>query len=199
MDLVPADFMADEEVTQFQRTVAAFLDANAAPADIERWRNNKQVDRETWRRAGQAGLLGVSVPEAYGGGGGDFRHEAAIVQAIGHRGADAFAVSLHNGVILPYLTSYATEEQKHRWLPRLCSGEMIGAIAMTEPAAGSDLQGMRTRARRTDGGYLLKGQKTFISNGQLADFVLVAAKTDPEAGSRAVSLFGVETATAGSA
>ncbi|MEO8297721.1 MAG: acyl-CoA dehydrogenase family protein [Burkholderiales bacterium] len=194
MNLGPLGFMADEDVVQFQRTIEGFLDAHATEPDIERWRHNKQVDRDTWRRAGEAGLLGVSVPEEYGGGGGDFRHEVAIVQAIGHRGADGLAISLHNGVILPYLTSYGTEDQKRRWLPKLCTGEWVGAIAMTEPAAGSDLQGMRTRAVKVEGGWRLTGQKTFISNGQLSDFIVVAAKTDPNAGSRGISLFGVDVA-----
>lgn len=192
-ELSRAEFMDDEDVLIFERSVNRFLDDHATPEAIERWRMQKQVDKQVWRDAGQSGLLGVSVPEEYGGGGGDFRHEAAIVQAVGHRGADAFAISLHNPVILPYLTSFATEEQKRRWLPKLCDGSWVAAIAMTEPAAGSDLQGMRMTARRSGADHVLSGQKTFISNGQIADFILVAAKTDPAAGSKGISLFAVET------
>lgn len=195
--LVQPAYMADEDMTMFQRSVDGFLEAHARPEDIDRWRQNKRVDREAWHQAGRDGLLGVSVPEEFGGGGGDFRHEAVITEAIGHRGADAFTVSLHNAVILPYFTAFATEEQKKRWLPRLCSGELVSAIAMTEPGAGSDLQGMRTRAVKSGNGYLLSGQKTFISNGQIADLILVAAKTDPDAGSRGISLFIVDASSAG--
>ncbi len=196
IDLVPASFMAETEMAIFQRSLAGFLDAHASPAAIDRWRANKQVEKHVWRAAGEAGLLGVSIPEEYGGGGGDLRHEVAIVQAIGHRGADALTICLHNAVILPYFASYGTPEQRAQWLPRFCSGEMVTAIAMTEPAAGSDLQGMRTRARRDGNGYRLTGQKTFISNGQIADLVLVAAKTDPDAGSKGISLFIVDVSQA---
>ncbi|MBP7336868.1 acyl-CoA dehydrogenase family protein [Niveispirillum sp.] len=196
IDLVPASFMAETEMAIFQRSLAGFLDAHASPAAIDRWRANKQVEKHVWRAAGEAGLLGVSIPEEYGGGGGDLRHEVAIVQAIGHRGADALTICLHNAVILPYFASYGTPEQRAQWLPRFCSGEMVTAIAMTEPAAGSDLQGMRTRARRDGNGYRLTGQKTFISNGQIADVVLVAAKTDPDAGSKGISLFIVDVSQA---
>lgn len=193
MDLLCEDFMAVEEVAMFERSVVGFFQTHARPEQVEKWRKNKQVDRSVWTEAGKAGLLGVSVSEQYGGGGGDFRHEAVITKEAGHFGADALAISLHNAVILPYFTAYGTEAQKQRWIPKMCSGELVGAIAMTEPAAGSDLQGMRMVARRADGGYHLSGQKTFISNGQLADIVLVAAKTDPEAGSKGISLFVVET------
>lgn len=197
LELVKPAFMQDEEISMFQRSVGGFLDEHATPEAIDLWRHNKNVGREIWRQAGEAGLLGISVPEEYGGAGGDFRHEAVIVQEVGRRGADAFTLSLHNAVILPYITAYGSEAQKSSWLPRLCTGELISAIAMTEPAAGSDLQGMRTRARKVDGGYLLSGQKTFISNGQLADLIIVAAKTDPDAGSRGISLFLVDATTAG--
>ncbi len=177
----------------FERSLNRFLDQHADEDTIETWRKNKSVGREIWSAAGKHGLLGISVPPEYGGAGGDLRHEVAIVQTVGHRGADAFAISLHNPVVLPYITSFGTEEQKRRWLPSLCSGEVISAIAMTEPGAGSDLQGMRTTARRQGNGWVVNGQKTFITNGQLADFILVAAKSDAQAGSRGVSLFVVET------
>jgi acyl-CoA dehydrogenase len=197
LDLVPADFTRDEEISLFQRSVGGFLDEYANSDVIDAWRKNKQVGKNVWRAAGEKGLLGVSVPAEYGGAGGDFRHEAIIVQEVGHRMADAFTLSLHNAVILPYITSYGTEAQKRTWLPRLCSGELISAIAMTEPAAGSDLQGMRAKAEKAQGGYLLSGQKTFISNGQIADLIIVAAKTNPDAGSKGISLFIVDATTAG--
>jgi acyl-CoA dehydrogenase len=193
LDLDTAAFMATDEVVMFERTVRGFVNTHVRPEDLERWRGNKRVDLETWQAAAEAGLLGVSVPEEYGGSGGDFRHEAVILKEIGHAGGEVFGISLHNAVILPYLVSYGTDLQKRTLLPRLCSGELISAIAMTEPGAGSDLQGMRMTARRGGAGYLLNGQKTFISNGQIANLILVAAKTDPAAGSKAISLFCVET------
>lgn len=189
-----APFLLEEELALFVRTVERFFDENATPGDLQRWRENKTVERDLWRRAGAAGLLGVSVPEEYGGGGGDFRHDVAIIRAVGHRGAEAFGITLHNPVLIPYVTAYGTEEQKRRWLSGLCNGDIVSAIAMTEPGAGSDLQGMRMTARKTDEGYRLSGQKTFITNGQMADLVLVAAKTDPSAGPRGVSLFLVDAA-----
>lgn len=189
-----APFLLEEELALFVRTVERFFDENATPGDLQRWRENKTVEKDLWRRAGAAGLLGVSVPEEYGGGGGDFRHDVAIIQAVGHRGAEAFGITLHNPVLIPYVTAYGTEEQKRRWLSGLCNGDIVSAIAMTEPGAGSDLQGMRMTARKTGEGYRLSGQKTFITNGQMADLVLVAAKTDPSAGPRGVSLFLVDAA-----
>lgn len=185
-------FLDAEEVALFERAASRFFASEATPEATAAWRKNKSVGRELWKRAGAAGLLGVSVPAEYGGGGGDFRHEVVLIEAVGHVGAEAFGVTLHNPVLLPYLTAFATEAQKQKWLPDLCSGDLIGAIAMTEPGAGSDLQGMRMSAMRDGGDYVLKGQKTFITNGQLADFILVAAKTDPAAGSKGVSLFCVD-------
>lgn len=193
LDVIDSAVFASEECAQFARSVEGFLDKSASPDRIDQWRSDKQVDRGTWNAAASAGLLGISVPEEYGGAGADFRYEAIITKVIGHRGADALTISLHNAVILPYFTSFGTEAQKRRWLPLFCSGECLTAIAMTEPAAGSDLQGMKMTARKCDGGYRLTGQKTFISNGQIADVVLVAAKTDPAGGSRAISLFIVDT------
>jgi acyl-CoA dehydrogenase len=197
LDLSRDDVFEDEDVVMFERSVQGFIGRFARPEDIERWRTNKQVDRTVWDAAARAGLLGVSVPPEYGGAGGDLRHEIVIAKALGHAGADALTITLHNAVIIPYFLSFGTGAQKARWLPTLCSGENVLAIAMTEPGAGSDLQGMAMTARRIDGGYLLNGQKTFISNGQIADVVLVAAKTDPQAGSRGISLFIVDTRQAG--
>lgn len=192
-----APFFQDEDISLFRRGAERFFAENATDADIARWRANKCVERDLWRRAGAAGLLGVSAPVEYGGGGGDFRHEAVIIEAVGRRGAEAFGITLHNPVLIPYLTAYGDAAQKARWLPGLCSGEIVSAIAMTEPGAGSDLQGMRMSARACAGGYRLSGQKTFITNGQLADLILVAAKTNPDAGARGISLFLFDARTPG--
>ena len=146
-----------------------------------------------WRAAGRQGLLGLAVPEEYGGGGcGDFRYAAVIGEEFARAGACGFAVPLHNDMIGPYLTSLATEEQRRRWLPGFCSGETVTAIAMTEPGAGSDLQGIRTTATDRGDHWLLNGSKTFISNGILADLVVVVARTTPEGGAKGLSLLVVE-------
>jgi len=189
------DFLISEELSLFEGSVEKFLDRHAAPDMIDSWRVQKSTGPGIWKAAGDAGFLGVSVPEDLGGAGGDFRHEVILIQSVGRRGADGFAISLHNPVILPYLTAFGTEAQKSLWLPQLCSGEMVGAIAMTEPSAGSDLQGMLTHARKVDEGYLISGQKTFISNGQLSDFIIVAVKTDQSAGPKGLSLFIVQPST----
>jgi acyl-CoA dehydrogenase len=186
-DLSRPRFLEDEDVSIFERSVIRFLDDQIDETVIQRWRDQKSVGREIWREAGAAGLLGVSVPEAYGGSGGDFRHEVAIIQAVCRIGAEAFAIAVHNPVVLPYLVEFGTEAQKQKWLPDLCTGDRISAIAMTEPAAGSDLRGMRTTAKKVGDTYVLSGQKTFITNGQLSDFILVAAKTEG-----GISLFVVE-------
>lgn len=137
-------------------------------------------DREHYRRAGELGLLGLSVPEEYGGGGGGFTHEAVMLHEQAYTGESSLGLAVHSGIVTGYLAAYGSEEQKRRWLPGLCSGELIGAIAMTEPDGGSDLQAMRTRAVRDGDDYLVTGAKTFITNGGLADLIIVAVKTDPE-------------------
>ncbi|TDC38508.1 acyl-CoA dehydrogenase [Micromonospora sp. 15K316] len=149
-------------------------------------------DREHYRRAGELGLLGLSVPEQYGGGGGDFTHEVVTLQEQAYAGESSLGLAVHSGIVTGYLVAYGSEEQKRRWLPGLCSGELVGAIAMTEPDGGSDLQGMRTRAVRDGDDYLVTGAKTFISNGGLADVVIVAAKTDPEQRAAGISLLVCE-------
>jgi acyl-CoA dehydrogenase len=133
------------------------------------------------------------MPEEYGGAGGTFAHESAINEAIGHVGVDGFGIALHNAIVAPYILHYGSEEQKKKWLPKLATGEMIGAIAMTEPGAGSDLQGVKTRAVRDGNHYSISGSKTFITNGQLANLIIVVAKTDPEKGAKGTSLIVVET------
>jgi acyl-CoA dehydrogenase len=136
--------------------------------------------------------LGVSVPAEYGGGGGDFRHDTVVIDQVARREVSGFGVALHNGVVTPYVVRHGTDEQKRRWLPRLCCGELIAAVAMSEPSVGSDLQRIRTIARRDGHGFRIDGQKTFITNGLLANFVVVVAKTDPTAGAKGISLLVVE-------
>jgi acyl-CoA dehydrogenase len=186
-------FMDVDDVNIFEQSVTRFFEQYASPTETRRWRDQGSVDRDLWRKAGELGLLGVSIPEAYGGAGGDFRHEVVIMLELGRRSAAGFAIPLHNAVVAPYIYNYATEEQKHRWLPGAVSGETVLAVAMTEPAAGSDLQGMKTVAVRDGDHYRISGQKTFISNGLHASLIVVAAKTDPTAGGKGISLFVVET------
>jgi acyl-CoA dehydrogenase len=149
-------------------------------------------DRDHYRRAGELGLLGLSVPEEYGGGGGDFTHEAVMLHEQAKVGESTLGIAVHSGIITGYLVHYGSEEQKRRWLPGLCSGELVGAIAMTEPDGGSDVQAIRTRAIRDGDEYVINGAKTFISNGGLADIIILAAKTDPSQRAAGVSLLVVE-------
>lgn len=182
----------DPELIALADGAARFFEREAPPERVAKWRAAGQVERAFWRQAGEAGLLGVSIPAEYGGSGGDFRHDVTLVEAVGRYGVEGFALSLHNVIILPYVLAHGTEEQKRRWLPRLCSGELVAAIAMSESGAGSDLQAIRTTALKDGDGYRINGAKTFISNGQIADFVIVVTKTDPEAGGKGVSLLVVE-------
>ncbi|MBW8699365.1 Acyl-CoA dehydrogenase [Streptomyces sp. MBT84] len=176
----------------FRETVRVFLAKEVLP-HYERWERDGVVSRAVWRAAGKQGLLGLAVPEEYGGGGTpDFRYSAVLVEEFTRAGASGLAIGLHNDIIGPYLTGLATEEQKRRWLPGFCDGSIITAIAMTEPGAGSDLQGIRTRAEDKGDHWLLNGSKTFISNGILADLVIVVAKTTPEGGAHGLSLLVVE-------
>ena len=187
------DFMAEEEVALFADSVARWVDDNAPPEEVQKWIANSSVPRDLWNRAGEAGLLNISAPEEYGGMGGDYRHEVVLMQQLGLKGADHFGASLHNAIVAPYIWHYGTEEQKQRWLPRMATGELVGAIAMTEPGAGSDLQGVKTTAKKDGNGYVVNGSKTFITNGQLANLVIVVAKTDPAEGAKGTSLIVVET------
>ncbi|MCZ7420266.1 acyl-CoA dehydrogenase family protein [Verrucosispora sp. WMMA2121] len=181
---------------EFRDLCRRFLDREAVPHH-DRWEADGIVDREVWRKAGAAGLLGPDVDETYGGGGQrDFRYNAVLVEEIVNSGCSGLGFGLHNDVVAPYLTELTTEEQRQRWLPRFCSGDLVTAIAMSEPGAGSDLAGVRTTAVRDGDSYLLNGQKTFITNGELADLVIVVARTADE-GAHGVSLIAVETGTAG--
>jgi alkylation response protein AidB-like acyl-CoA dehydrogenase len=182
---------------EFRALCREFLVREAVPYHAE-WEKAGLVDREVWRKAGAAGLLGMDVDEAYGGGGQrDFRYNAVLVEEIIRSGCSGLGFGLHNDVVAPYLTELTTEEQRKRWLPGFCSGELITAIAMSEPGAGSDLAGVRTSAVRDGNSYVLNGQKTFITNGELADLVIVVAKTDPDRGAHGVSLIAVERDTPG--
>lgn len=186
-----------EQHEDFRATVKAFLAKEVLP-HYDRWEKAGIVDRSVWLAAGRQGLLGIAVPEEFGGGGApDFRYAAVLAEEFARAGASGLAIGLHNDIIGPYLTSLATEEQKRRWLPGFCSGELITAIAMTEPGTGSDLQGIRTQAVDRGDHFLLNGAKTFISNGILADLVIVVARTTPEGGSHGLSLLAVERGTPG--
>ncbi len=193
LQVAEPDFMLEEDVVLFGDSVARWIDDNCPPEEIERWKQNGTVPRDLWNRAGAAGLLCVSMPEEYGGMGGDYRHEVVLKRQLGWKGADHFGLTLHNGIVAPYILHYGTEEQKQRWLPKMASGELVGAIAMTEPGAGSDLQGVRTTAKKDGNGYVVSGSKTFITNGQNANLIIVVAKTDPAAGAKGTSLIVVET------
>lgn len=182
----------DDEAAALGELADTFFVKEVVP-HLDRFDQQRQVDRSVWTQAGALGLLCCSIPTEYGGGGGTFAHDAAVLEAQGRSGDTAFGLAVHSGIVAHYLLTYGTEEQKGRWLPRLATGETIGAIAMTEPGAGSDLKAMTMRADRTDQGFVLNGMKTFISNGATCDLVIVAVKTDPAAGARGVSLVVVET------
>lgn len=183
----------DEELEIFDRSVREFFAREATPEKMAKWRAQGVVDRDMWYKAGDAGLLCVAAPEEYGGAGGDFRHDAIIINAMGEMGIDGFGLSLHNAIVAPYFWHYGTKEQKERWLPKLATGELVGGIAMTEPGAGSDLQGIKTTARLEGNQYVINGSKTFITNGQTANLIIVVCKTDPAQGAKGTSLIVVET------
>jgi alkylation response protein AidB-like acyl-CoA dehydrogenase len=182
----------DDEHEAFRESVGAFLDKEVVPFH-DQWEQDGIVDREVWAKAGAQGLLGLQLDEKYGGGGTpDFRFNAVIGEEMTRRGVYGAAFTLFNDMIVPYLAASASEDQKQRWFPGLCSGETIAAIAMSEPDAGSDLQAIRTSAVDAGDHYVLNGQKTFISNGILSDLVVVVARTDPDAGHQGISLLVVE-------
>jgi acyl-CoA dehydrogenase len=181
-----------EDLRIFEDGVAKFLEREAVP-NAEKYLKNHQVDRSLWNKAGAAGLLCTEMPEDYGGAGGTFAHDAIIAEQLGRTGVDGWGVVLHNGIVAPYILHYGSEEQKKRWLPRLATGELVGAIAMTEPGTGSDLQGVKTQAKKDGNHYAITGNKTFITNGGTANFIVVVAKTDPTQGSKGISLVCVET------
>ena len=183
-------FTADHEA--FRDSFRRFMDKEIAPFHAA-WEEQGFVDREVWRKAGENGFLCMTLPEAFGGAGADRLYSVVQMEELARGGFSGIGYGLHSEIVAPYIAHYGTDEQKARYLPRLASGEMVGAIAMSEPAAGSDLQGVRTTAlKQADGSYLINGSKTFITNGWHADLVIVVAKTDPAAGAKGTSLFLVE-------
>ena len=184
----------DHEI--FRRSVRHFIDTELVPHHPA-WEEAGIVPREVWRKAGAAGLLCCDIPADYGGAGGDFGHCAVVTEELARANLSGPGFVVHSDMVATYITRFGTEAQKRRWLPGMCDGSLIGAIAMTEPDAGSDLKGMRSRARRDGDSYVVSGQKTYISNGQNAHLVVTAAKTDPAAGARGISLIVVETDTPG--
>jgi acyl-CoA dehydrogenase len=187
---------SNTDLEDFRNLVRTFFQKELVPHQ-ERWAQAKQIDREVWTKAGEIGLLALSIPEEYGGGGGTFAHETVLYEEQARSGDSAWGVSVHNGIVAHYLLNYASEGKKREWLPKFASGEFVGAVAMTEPGTGSDLQGIKTRAVREGGEYVINGAKTFITNGLHADLVVVAVKTDPDAGAQGISLIAVETTTPG--
>ncbi|MCG6113841.1 MAG: acyl-CoA dehydrogenase family protein [Mesorhizobium sp.] len=189
---VPRPDWAQDDVAMLQDMATRFLTDEILPR-YEEFEEAAIFDRESWLKAGRNGLLCASMPEEYGGSGGTYAHETAIIEAISHVGVDGFGIALHNSIVAPYIAHYGSEEQKQKWLPKMATGELIGAIAMTEPGAGSDLQGVKTRAVKDGNQYSINGSKTFITNGQLANLIIVVTKTDPEKGAKGTSLIVVET------
>jgi len=187
---LPRDLFEPEHEI-FRDSVRRFVAEEIAPQH-EQWEKDGQVSREVWRKAGALGLLCCSMPEEYGGGGADKRYSVIVMEELARAGASGPGFTLHSEIVAPYILHYGSEEQKREWLPRMATGESIGAIAMTEPGTGSDLQGVRTRALRDGNELVVNGAKTFITNGQMSDLVIVVAKTDAEAGHKGISLVLVE-------
>ncbi|CAE6821717.1 acyl-CoA dehydrogenase family protein [Paraburkholderia domus] len=183
-------FRDDHEM--LRESARRFFERECVPRQAA-WDEAGRVDRETWRKAGREGLLCVAMPTEYGGGGGDFGHSAIIVEETHRAGISGAGFSLHSDIIAPYINRLGTEEQKQRWLPGVCAGETILAIAVTEPGGGSDVKACRTTAVREGDEFVINGSKTFISNGMSADMILAVCKTDPSAGAKGVSLLMVET------
>ncbi len=182
---------ADEDLDRWRDTCSRFVEQELQPGD-EAARQLGNVGKDLWRKAGELGLLCTDIPETWGGGGGDFRHEAVIYEECSRRGLSGWGNSVHT-IVAHYFLNHGTEEQRQRYLPRMARGEIIGAIAMTEPGTGSDLQGIRTRAEKQGEHFVINGSKTFITNGLLAGVVLVVCKTDPTQGARGTSILIVET------
>jgi acyl-CoA dehydrogenase len=181
-----------DELRMFQETARRFMQTEVAP-NVARWDEEGCVDRELWNKAGELGLLCPSIPSEYGGGDGNFAFEKVLIEEQGRAGCSAWGLSLHNGIVAHYILHYGTEAQKKEWLPKLASGELVSAIAMTEPGTGSDLQSVRTTAIADGDDYVINGSKVFITNGQQAGLIIVVAKTNPNEKAKGVSLIVVET------
>jgi len=185
----------DADLNVFRDQVRKFF-AQALLPNLDRWEEEGVVDREFWRACGEAGLLCPQVPAEYGGLGLDYRYNTVIGEELTYAGSSA-GITLQSDIVVDYIINYGSEEQKQKWLPGMVSGEVVTAIAMTEPGAGSDLQGVRTTAKRDGNHYVVNGSKTYITNGRNADIVVVVAKTDPEARSKGISLIIVEAGAEG--
>lgn len=180
-----------DDLTALRDLARSFCEKEIKP-NIEKFIEQHHVDRDLWNKAGDLGLLCMSIPEEYGGGGGTFAHEAVLIEEQARIADSSWGASLHNGIVAHYLLAYGSEEQKKAWLPKLASGEVVGAIAMTEPGTGSDLQNVKTKAIQQGDEYVVDGSKTFITNGGQADLIIVVAKTDVSEGAKGISLILVE-------
>lgn len=193
--MIPRTIFAPEH-EQFRDSVRRFIAEEITPHH-ERWEENGIVDRALWPKAGEAGLLCPNLPEAYGGYGADYLFNAVITEELARAGATGPGFSVHSDMVATYIATFGNEEQKQRWLPEMAAGRVIGAIGLTEPGAGSDLKAIRTRAVRDGDDYVINGQKVYISNGQLCDLVVLACKTDPDAGAKGMSFILVESTREG--
>lgn len=180
-----------EEHEMFRGTVARFLVDEVLP-EYEKWEQQGRTPREIWLRAGEIGLLGTSIAEAYGGSGGDFLYDAIVIEELGRYGVAAPAWDMHAYIIAPILSNFCTDKQKQDWLPNMATGEVISAIGLTEPGGGSDLKEIKTSAKPDGDGFLINGAKTFITNGHIADYILLATKTEPDLGAKGVTLFWLD-------
>jgi len=193
---MPSRNIFDTEHQIFRESVRKFLAEEVTPFH-DQWEKDGVVPREVWNKAAKAGLLLPTISVQYGGSGADFRFGAILTEEIGHSSSSGLGIPLHNDIVAPYIEAYGSEELKRNWLPKMASAEAIGAICMTEPGTGSDLQGVKTSAQEDGDHFIINGQKTFITNGQNADIMIVVAKTDPKKGARGTSLILVESTREG--